>query len=116
MGNLSPAWSLSLVQVFASPRTLAHQAPLSLGFPRQQCGSGLPFPSPGYLPDPGIKPTSLPLAGGFFTAEPPVKHGLLGALKSHYGESMSCLSGLFMKQILLTSSMLAFLMWLQQST
>ena len=37
---------------------MAHQAPLSMGFPRQEYWSGLPFPSPGDLPDPGIKPAS----------------------------------------------------------
>ena len=49
------------------------QAPLSMKFPRQEYWSGLPFPLPGDLPDPKIKPTSLALAGGFFTAEPPGK-------------------------------------------
>ena len=43
-----------------------HQAPLSMGFPRQECWSELPFPSPGDLPDPGIEPTSPALAGRFF--------------------------------------------------
>ena len=42
-----------------------------MGFPKQEYGSGLPFPSPGYLPDLGIKPTSPALAGGFFITEPP---------------------------------------------
>ena len=51
----------------------SHQAPLSMGFPRQEYWSGLPFPSPGDLPDPGIEPLSLALAGGFFTTEPPEK-------------------------------------------
>ena len=55
------------------PHGLAHQAPLSLGFPRQEYWSGLPFPSPRDLPSPGIEPTSPGLAGGFFTAEPPEK-------------------------------------------
>jgi len=41
---------------FANPLTVACQAPLSVGFPRQEHWSGLPFPSPGDLPDPGIKP------------------------------------------------------------
>ena len=41
-----------------------------MGFPRQEYWSGLPFPSPGDLPDPGIKPMSPALAGGFFTVEP----------------------------------------------
>ena len=51
-------WSLSCVQLSATPWTVAHQAPLSLGFSRQEYWSVLPFPSPGYLPDPGIKPGS----------------------------------------------------------
>ena len=53
------------------PWTVAHQAPRSMGFSRQKYWSGLPFPPPGNLPDPGIKPTSPTLAGGFFTVEPP---------------------------------------------
>ena len=62
--------SLSHVQLFASPWTVAHQAPVSMGFPRQEYWSGLPFPPPGDLPDLGIEPMSLispALAGGFFT-------------------------------------------------
>ena len=58
------------VPVFVTPWTVAHQAALSMGFSRQEYWSGLPFPSPGDLPDPGIKPTSLTspaLASGFFT-------------------------------------------------
>ena len=60
-------------RVFATPLTVAHQAPLSMGFSRQEYWSGLPFPPPGSLPYPGIKPTSLmsPVsAGRFFTTEP----------------------------------------------
>ena len=57
----------SCVQLFVTPWTVAHQAPLSMGFSRQEYWSGLPCPSPGDLPDPGIKPTSPALAGGFFT-------------------------------------------------
>ena len=53
--------------------TVAHQTPLSLEFPRQEYWSGLPFPSPGDLPDPGIEPQSLALAGVFFTTKPPGK-------------------------------------------
>ena len=52
-----------------TPRTVAHQAPLSMGLPRQEYWSRLSFPSSGDLPNPGIKPTSA-LAGRFFTAEP----------------------------------------------
>ena len=54
----------------AIPWTITWEAPLSMGFSRQEYWSGLPFPSPGDLPDPGIKPRSLmsaALAGGFFT-------------------------------------------------
>ena len=65
--------SLSCVQLFATSRTVALQAPLSMGFPRQEGWSGLPFPSPGDLPDPGIEPMSPALAGGFLTTEPPGK-------------------------------------------
>ena len=50
--------SLSLVQLFATPWTIAHQASLSTGFPRQEYWSGLPFPSPGDLSDPGLEPPS----------------------------------------------------------
>ena len=48
--------SLSHVQLFATPWTVAYQAPPSMGFSRQEYWSGLPFPSPGDLPDPGIEP------------------------------------------------------------
>ena len=58
---------------FVTPRTEALQAHLSMGFSRQEYWSGLPFPPPGDLPDPGIKPASLALAGRFFTTEPPGK-------------------------------------------
>ena len=55
------------------PSTVARQAPLSMGFPGQEYWSGLPFPSPGDLPDLGIKPVSPALAGAFFTTQPLVK-------------------------------------------
>ena len=51
-------WSLSLVLLFATPWTVAHQAPLSMGFPRQGYCSGLPFASPEGLPNPVIKTQS----------------------------------------------------------
>ena len=50
--------SLSRVRLFATPWTVAYQAPQSMRFSRQEYWSGLPFPSPGDLPDPGIKPVS----------------------------------------------------------
>ena len=52
---------------FANQGTVAHQAPLSMGVSRQEYWSGLPFPSPGGLPDPEFEPTSLALAGRFLT-------------------------------------------------
>ena len=65
--------SLSRVRHFVTPWTVAHQAPLSMGFPRQDYWSGLPFPAPGDLPNPRIKPVSPTLAKLFFTTEPPGK-------------------------------------------
>ena len=60
-----------LCPTLLQPWTVTHQAPLSMGFPRQEYWSGLPFLSPEDLPDPGIEPTSSALAGRFFTTEPP---------------------------------------------
>ena len=65
---------LNWVGLFAVPWTVAHQAPLLMGFPRQKYWSGLPFPPPGDLPNPGIEPVSPvtpALAGRFFTTESP---------------------------------------------
>ena len=62
--------SLSHVYLFVTPWTVARQAPLSVGFPRQEYWCSLPFPSPEDIPDPGIEPT---LADRFFTSEPPGK-------------------------------------------
>ena len=63
----------SVVSDSVTPWIVACQAPLSMGFLRQEYWSGLPFPSPGYLPDPGMEPESPALAGEFFTTEPPGK-------------------------------------------
>jgi len=60
-----PAYSV--VSDFLWPHG-AHQAPLSMGFSKQEYWSGLSCPPPGYLPDPGIEPASPALAGGFFTS------------------------------------------------
>ena len=65
--------SLSRVQLFATPWTVALQAPLFMGFSRQEYWSGLPFPFPGNLPDPGIEPRSLALQADALTSEPPGK-------------------------------------------
>ena len=72
--SVAIAQSLSYVRLFVTPWTAAYQAPLSMGFPRQEYWNRLPFPSPEDLPDPGIKPThfvSPALAGRFFPMEPP---------------------------------------------
>ena len=67
-------FSLSVVpDSFVTPWTLAHQAPLSMEFSRQEYWSGLAFPTPGDLPDLGIEPASPSLAGRFFTTVPPGK-------------------------------------------
>ena len=60
---------LSRVRLFVTPWTVAYQAPPSMGFSRQQCWSGLPFPSPGDLPDPGIEPGSPALQAGSLLTE-----------------------------------------------
>ena len=60
---------LSHVRLFATPCTIAHQAPLFMTFPRQEYWSELPFPSPGDLPNPGIEPAFPALVGRFFTSE-----------------------------------------------
>ena len=64
---------LSRVRLFVTLWTGTCQTPLSMGFSRQEYWSGLPFPSPGDLPDPRIESVSLALAGGFFTTQPPRK-------------------------------------------
>ena len=64
---------LSRVRLFVTPWTVACQAPLSIEFSRQEYWGGLPHPSPGDLPDPGFKPVSPVLAGGFFSPAPPGK-------------------------------------------
>ena len=61
----------SRVRLFATPWTVAYQAPPSMGFSRQECWSGLPFPSPGDLPDPGIEPGSPALQADALPSEPP---------------------------------------------
>ena len=81
---------------FVTPWNVAHQAPLSMGFPRQEYWSGLPLPSPGDLPDPGIEPKSPAFAGEFWQPclslgdlpKPGSNPGLLRSLPSeHQGSS-----------------------------
>ena len=65
--------SLTHIGPFATPWTVAHQAPLSMGFSRQEYWSGLPLPSPGCLPDPGIESGSPALQADSLLSEPPRK-------------------------------------------
>ena len=65
--------SLSRVQLFVTPWTVAYHAPPSRGFSRQEYWSGLPFPSPGDHPDPGIEARSPALEADALTSEPPGK-------------------------------------------
>ena len=76
--QVSMVWkcsSLNCVWFFVTLGTIACQAPLSVRFSRQEYWSGLPFPSPGDLPDPGIKPQSPALQADALTSEPPVVLG-----------------------------------------
>ena len=68
--------SLSRVRHFATPWTVAYQTSLPMGFSRQEYWSGLPFPSPGALPDPGIEPRSPALQADTLSSEPPGKTSL----------------------------------------
>ena len=72
-----PQYFFFLILYFAAAAvqslSVARQAPLSIGFPRQEYWSGLPFSSPWDLPNPGTEPNSPALAGGFFTTESPRK-------------------------------------------
>ena len=80
--------SLSHVQLFAIPWTVVYQASLSMGFSRQEYWSGLPFPSPGDLPDPRIEPRSPALQADALPSEPPGKQILY---QLSYQGSPACL-------------------------
>ena len=69
----------SRVQLFATPWTVAYQAPPPMEFSRQEYWSGLPFPSPGDLPDPGIKPSSPTLQADALPSEPPGNNSIVNA-------------------------------------
>ena len=78
----------SRVRLFATPWTVSHQAPLSMGFSRQEYWDGLPFPSRGNLPDPGLKPGSPVLQGDSLLAKAPGKPSLAETLPQiHLGSS-----------------------------
>ena len=77
--------SLSRVRLFVTPWTAALQAPQSMGFSRQEYWSGVPFPSPGDLPDPGIEAGSLALQADALPSEPPGKPRKLKNVEKSYG-------------------------------
>ena len=83
------AYSLSCVRLFATLWTAVHQAPLSLGFSRQEYWSELPCPPPRDVPDPGIKPRSPTLQVVSLPSEPPGKPKNTGV------DSLSLLQGIF---------------------
>ena len=71
--DVSEVKSLSRVRLFVTPWAVGHEAPLSMGFSRQEYWSGLPHPSPGDLPEPGIEPGSSASQAGALPSEPPGK-------------------------------------------
>ena len=82
---------LSRVQLFATPWTVAYQAPPSMGFSWQECWSGLPFPSPGDLPDPGIEPGSPTLQADALLSEPPgITQTSLKGNKTKQNKTLEC--------------------------
>ena len=77
----------SRVQLGVTPLTIAHQASLSMQFSRQECGSGLPCPSPGDLPEPEVEIaslTSLALAGKFITTSANIEKIILYRFKCYF--------------------------------
>ena len=96
--------SLSRVWLFVTPWTVAYKAPPSMGFSRQEYWSGLPFPSPGDLPDPGIEPRSPALQKDSLPAEPQGKPRILervaypfssGSSRPRNQTRISCITGGF---------------------
>ena len=82
--------SLSRVQLFATPWTVAYQAPLFMEFSRQEYWTGLPFPSPGDLPDPGIEPRSPALQANALPSEPQGSPNLYFSISLLLGTVLLC--------------------------
>ena len=108
------ACELSHVWVFVTPWTVARQAPLSMGFSRQEYCSGLPFPSSGHLPDPGFKPASLEpsaLAHGFFTTAPTGKPWNGCRWYEWFGKQIEIKRGKTWPDLALTPAILGYSCW-----
>ena len=86
--------SLSRVRLFATPWTVAYKVPPFMGFSRQECWSGMPFPSPGYLPDPGIELGSPALQADALPSEPPGKHHLGSPQIVNYRHNVQKITGI----------------------
>ena len=94
-------WSRSVVSDSATLWTVAQQAPLPMGFSRQEYWSGLPFPFPGDLPNPGIEPRSPALQADALTSEPPGKpYFFVMALPNQHHSVLSISSSHFLKSSL----------------
>ena len=112
--------SLSHVRLFATPWTIAHQAPPSMGFSRQEYWSGLPFPSPEDLPNPGIEPRSPELQADALTSEPPRKPLIFISLDKFVisrpviGLLKKCLSGEFVISSVLSHCNKNLKQWMDQ--
>ena len=95
--------SLSRVRLFVTPWTIAYQAPPSLGFSRLEYWSGLPFPSPGDLPNPGIEPGSPTFQADALTSEPPGKSEALHKNHRAQGVQISSVQSLSHVRLFATS-------------
>ena len=106
--------SLSRVRLFATPWTVAYQASLSMGFSRQEYWSGLPFPSPGDLPNPGIEPGSPALEIDPLTSEPPGKPKSLLFGEQLMVSPINCfLQGEFWRWTSCICSLVSLMLWVK---
>ena len=107
--------SLSHVWLFATPWTVAHQARLSIEFSRQEYWSGLPFPSPGDLPDAGIEPRFPALQADTLPSEPPGKPikslSNVSSVLPKILEILKCSPTLFLRHIYFTDSLMSYKHW-----
>ena len=101
--------SLSRVWLFATPWTVTYKAPPSMGFSRQEYWSGLPFPSPGDLPDPGVEPRSPALQADALTSEPPGRS--TGYNSPIYYSAFCCIAQLVKNLPAMQETLTQFLGW-----